>query len=112
MREETSSHFSVFVGDLAAEVSDEDLANAFAKFSSVSDARVMWDMHTGRSRGYGFVSFRERPDAEIAIATMNGEWLGSRAIRTNWANNRNTLPASPVSIGKKQMLRHCITSDV
>lgn len=48
----------------------------------------MWDMTTGRSRGYGFVSFRERADAEQALASMDGEWLGSRAIRCNWASQK------------------------
>ena len=48
----------------------------------------MWDMKTGRSRGYGFVAFRERADAEKALSSMDGEWLGSRAIRCNWANQK------------------------
>lgn len=48
----------------------------------------MWDMKTGRSRGYGFVAFRDRPDAEKALSSMDGEWLGSRAIRCNWANQK------------------------
>ena len=48
----------------------------------------MWDMKTGRSRGYGFVAFRERGDAEKALNSMDGEWLGSRAIRCNWANQK------------------------
>lgn len=52
------------------------------------EARVMWDMTTGRSRGYGFVSFRERADAEQALSSMDGEWLGSRTIRCNWASQK------------------------
>lgn len=48
----------------------------------------MWDMTTGRSRGYGFVSFRERADAEQALSSMDGEWLGSRTIRCNWASQK------------------------
>jgi nucleolysin TIA-1/TIAR len=48
----------------------------------------MWDMKTGRSRGYGFVAFRDRVEAEKAIQSMDGEWLGSRAIRCNWANQK------------------------
>lgn len=48
----------------------------------------MWDMKTGRSRGYGFVAFRERGEAEKALSSMDGEWLGSRAIRCNWANQK------------------------
>ncbi|KIH89231.1 nucleolysin TIA-1/TIAR [Sporothrix brasiliensis 5110] len=87
-KEDTSSHFHIFVGDLSNEVNDEILTQAFAQFGSVSEARVMWDMKTGRSRGYGFVAFRDRPEAEKALSSMDGEWLGSRAIRCNWANQK------------------------
>ncbi|KAL2202061.1 hypothetical protein CC79DRAFT_1280516 [Sarocladium strictum] len=87
-KEDTSSHFHIFVGDLSNEVNDEILTQAFSAFGSVSEARVMWDMKTGRSRGYGFVAFRDRPEAEKALSSMDGEWLGSRAIRCNWANQK------------------------
>jgi nucleolysin TIA-1/TIAR len=73
---------------LSNEVNDEVLYQAFSVFGTISEARVMWDMKTGRSRGYGFVAFRERPDAEKALSSMDGEWLGSRAIRCNWANQK------------------------
>ncbi|KAI5284483.1 hypothetical protein KEM52_002898 [Ascosphaera acerosa] len=87
-KEDTSAHFHIFVGDLSNDVNDEVLLQAFAPFGSCSEARVMWDMKTGRSRGYGFVAFRERADAEKALSAMDGEWLGSRAIRCNWANQK------------------------
>jgi nucleolysin TIA-1/TIAR len=87
-KEDTSNHFHIFVGDLSNEVNDEVLLQAFSVFGSVSEARVMWDMKTGRSRGYGFVAFRDRPDAEKALSSMDGEWLGARAIRCNWANQK------------------------
>lgn len=87
-KEDTSGHFHLFVGDLSNEVNDEVLTQAFSTFGTVSEARVMWDMKTGRSRGYGFVAFRDRPDAEKALSSMDGEWLGSRAIRVNWANQK------------------------
>jgi nucleolysin TIA-1/TIAR len=87
-KEDTSNHFHVFVGDLSPEVNDDVLAKAFSAFGTLSDARVMWDMNSGKSRGYGFLAFRDKTDAEQAIATMNGEWLGSRAIRVNWANQK------------------------
>ncbi|CAB4422766.1 unnamed protein product [Rhizophagus irregularis] len=87
-KEDTSNHYHIFVGDLSPEVNDEVLAKAFSAFGSMSDARVMWDVNSGKSRGYGFVAFRDKTDAEQAIATMNGEWLGSRAIRCNWANQK------------------------
>ncbi|KZV77008.1 RNA-binding domain-containing protein [Peniophora sp. CONT] len=94
-KEDTTNHFHVFVGDLSPEVNDDVLAKAFSAFGTLSDARVMWDMNSGKSRGYGFLAFRDKTDAEQAIATMNGEWLGSRAIRVNWANQK-TQGAPPV----------------
>lgn len=97
-KEDTTGHYHVFVGDLSPEVNDEVLAKAFSAFGSMSDARVMWDMNSGKSRGYGFLAFRDKTDAEQAIATMNGEWLGSRAIRVNWANQKTQgAPAAAVA---------------
>lgn len=93
-KEDTTGHYHVFVGDLSPEVNDDVLAKAFSAFGTMSDARVMWDMNSGKSRGYGFLAFRDKTDAEQAIATMNGEWLGSRAIRVNWANQK-TQGAAP-----------------
>ena len=43
---------------------------------------------TSKGRGYGFVAFREKSDAEQAIHYMHGEVLGGRAIRVNWANQK------------------------
>ncbi|KAI9468262.1 MAG: hypothetical protein EXX96DRAFT_492996 [Benjaminiella poitrasii] len=95
-KEDTSHHFHIFVGDLAPEIADESLVQAFSIFGSMSEAHVMWDTHTGKSRGFGFVAFRDKADAEQAIATMNGEWLGSRAIRCNWATQKGqTATPSP-----------------
>jgi len=87
--------YNLFVGDLSSEVNDEALKKAFNKFDSFKEAHVMWDMQTSRSRGYGFVTFSKQEDAELALQTMNGAWLGGRAIRCNWAahiqvNNRNS----------------------
>lgn len=84
-REDTSGHFNIFVGDLCPEVTDAALFAFFAGFTSCSDARVMWDQKTGRSRGFGFVSFRNQQDAQNAINELNGKWLGNRQVRCNWA---------------------------
>lgn len=87
-KEDTSNHSHLFVGDLSNEVSDEILLQAFSVYGNVSEARVMWDMKTGRSRGYGFVAFRDPAEADKALNGMNGEFLGSRAIRVNYANQK------------------------
>ncbi|GKV47669.1 hypothetical protein SLEP1_g54548 [Rubroshorea leprosula] len=84
-REDTSGHYNIFVGDLSPEVTDAMLFACFSVYPSCSDARVMWDQKTGRSRGFGFVSFRNQQDAQSAINDLTGKWLGSRQIRCNWA---------------------------
>jgi nucleolysin TIA-1/TIAR len=70
------------------------LYEAFKPFGSISEARIMRDQNTNRSKGYGFVAFRVREDAERALREMNGEWLGGRAIRCNWANQKNKVRSS------------------
>ncbi|CAN1236101.1 RNA-binding protein 208 [Linum grandiflorum] len=84
-REDTSGHFHIFVGDLSPEVTDATLFACFSVYPSCSDARVMWDHKTGRSKGYGFVSFRNQQEAQGAINDLTGKWLGNRQIRCNWA---------------------------
>ncbi|PKA52320.1 Polyadenylate-binding protein RBP47B' [Apostasia shenzhenica] len=84
-REDTSGHYNIFVGDLSPEVTDAALFACFSVYPSISDARVMWDQKTGRSRGFGFVSFRNHQDAQSAINDLTGKWLCNRQIRCNWA---------------------------
>ncbi|NWV51522.1 TIA1 protein, partial [Daphoenositta chrysoptera] len=93
-KKDTSNHFHVFVGDLSPEITTEDIKAAFAPFGRISDARVVKDMATGKSKGYGFVSFFNKWDAENAIQQMGGQWLGGRQIRTNWATRKPPAPKS------------------
>jgi len=76
-REGTSGHFNIFVGDLCPEVTDATLFAFFSGYSTCSDASVMWDQKTGRSRGFGFVSFRNQQDAQSAINDLNGVFSSS-----------------------------------
>jgi len=87
-RIDTSKHYHVFVGDLSPEIDNKMLREAFAPFGHISDVKVIRDLQTLKSKGYGFVSYVDREDAERAIEEMNGQWLGRRAIRTNWATRK------------------------
>eukprot|EP00887_Chlorella_sp_A99_P001281 scaffold14.g1281.t1 len=78
----------VFVGDLSSDVTDAMLHAAFQGCPGICDARVMWDHATGRSRGYGFVSFRQREEAEAAIQIMHGQFIGARRVRCGWAQHK------------------------
>eukprot|EP00244_Chara_vulgaris_P003226 TRINITY_DN1582_c0_g1_i2.p1 TRINITY_DN1582_c0_g1~~TRINITY_DN1582_c0_g1_i2.p1 ORF type:complete len:168 (-),score=24.00 TRINITY_DN1582_c0_g1_i2:82-585(-) len=75
----------LFVGGLAWAADDNTLRNAFAEYGSVTEAKVIVDRVTGRSRGYGFVCFETEEDASKARDGMNNqEWMG-RIIRVDWA---------------------------
>ncbi|XP_051282749.1 nucleolysin TIAR isoform X3 [Dicentrarchus labrax] len=67
------------------------------------DARVVKDMTTGKSKGYGFVSFYNKLDAENSIINMGGQWLGGRQIRTNWATRKPPAPKTPQDNGSKHL---------
>ncbi|KAL6777989.1 hypothetical protein ACKKBG_A16490 [Auxenochlorella protothecoides x Auxenochlorella symbiontica] len=95
-REELGNHVHVFVGDLAADVTDAMLAAAFEVYPGCSDARVMWDHASGRSRGYGFVSFATKAQAEAAIQGQHGQTIGSRRVRCGWAQHKVGESAAPV----------------
>lgn len=74
---DTSKHYHIFVGDLSSDLDTPQLKDAFVPFGEISDCRVVRDPQTLKSKGYGFVSFVKKADAENAIQTMNGQWLGN-----------------------------------
>nr|GLL28510.1 polyadenylate-binding protein RBP47-like [Ipomoea trifida] len=79
---EPSSDLSIFVGDLAADVTDTLLHETFAnRYSSVKGAKVVVDSNTGRSKGYGFVRFADENERSRAMTEMNGEYCSSRPMR-------------------------------
>eukprot|EP00890_Picochlorum_soloecismus_P006547 jgi/Picsp_1/717/NSC_04206-R1_nucleolysin tiar-like len=95
--DELGNHYHIFVGDLSQEVTDNILLKAFSACPGCSDARVMWDHATGRSRGYGFVSFESKEQAQYGIDKMDGAHVGARCIRCGWAQHKTeaALPTDP-----------------
>lgn len=93
-KQDTSKHFHIFVGDLSPDIEVQQLRDAFISFGHISDCKIIRDPQTSKSKGYGFVSFVRKEDAESAIATMNGQWIGGRAVRTNWASRKPLLPVT------------------
>jgi cold-inducible RNA-binding protein len=78
----------LFVGGLSWDTSDQGLREAFAAHGEVSDAKVITDRETGRSRGFGFVTFTQGADGESAQQAMDGATLDGRSIRVNEAHDR------------------------
>ncbi|GBF93014.1 hypothetical protein Rsub_05625 [Raphidocelis subcapitata] len=82
-REDTSNHWHVF------DVTDAVLYASFSQLAGCSDARVMWDHATGRSKGYGFVAMRSKEEAQAAIERMHGQVVGTRRVRCGWAQHKH-----------------------
>lgn len=78
----------LFVGSLSWNTDDDGLRAAFERFGAVEDAKVITDRETGRSRGFGFVTFEEEAAAQAAIQEMNNSELDGRTLVVNEAQER------------------------
>ncbi|KAG5414090.1 hypothetical protein IGI04_001657 [Brassica rapa subsp. trilocularis] len=98
-RQADGPEHTVFVGDLAPDVTDYMLTETFkAVYSSVKGAKVVTDRTTGRSKGYGFVKFGDESEQIRAMTEMNGQYCSSRPMRTGPAANKKPLTMQqPVS---------------
>lgn len=79
----------LFVGGLAWATDDNSLRDAFAQHGDVTDCKVITDRDTGRSRGFGFVTFSDEGDADNAMRLMEGSDLDGRTIRVNEAQQKS-----------------------
>ncbi|OIP31031.1 MAG: hypothetical protein AUK47_23370 [Deltaproteobacteria bacterium CG2_30_63_29] len=78
----------LFVGGLSWGTKDEGLRAAFEEFGPVTEAKVISDRETGRSRGFGFVTYDDPTHADAAIAKMDGAELDGRNLRVNEAHDK------------------------
>lgn len=78
----------LFVGSLSWNTSSEELRQAFASCGDVVEAKVVTDRDTGRSRGFGFVTFQDAESAERAVRELDGSMLDGRNIKVDRANDR------------------------
>ncbi|XP_071947954.1 nucleolysin TIAR-like isoform X2 [Antedon mediterranea] len=92
--------FNIFVGDLDQDITTEELRSAFNQHGNVVEARVVRDAESNRSKGYGFVGFATKLEAETAMTMMNNKLLGTKCIRTNWAA-RKMQPQTKPEVLKK-----------
>ena len=78
----------LYVGNLSYDVSSSDLEKMLAEYGSVQSAEVISDRTTGRSKGFGFVEMATDEEAQAAIAALNGQEHGGRALTVNEARPR------------------------
>jgi RNA recognition motif-containing protein len=79
----------LFVGGLSWDTTDDGLRQAFAAHGEITEAKVITDRDTGRSRGFGFVTFVQDEDAKTAISKMDGTSLDGKTIKVNEAQEKS-----------------------
>ncbi|KAG0678759.1 hypothetical protein C6P41_003893 [Kluyveromyces marxianus] len=83
------TEFTIFVGDLAPNVTEAQLFELFiSRYSSTLNAKIVFDQFTGVSKGYGFVKFVNEAEQQRALVDMQGVFLNGRAIRVG-ATSKN-----------------------
>ncbi|RCI03164.1 hypothetical protein CU098_007617 [Rhizopus stolonifer] len=88
-REDRQPEYSLFLGDLSPECSDQMLWNIFsARYPSCKSTNIMKDSHTGMSRGYGFVRFHSAIDQQQCLSEMQGFMIAHRPIQVSLAMPR------------------------
>lgn len=78
----------LFIGGLSWNTDDSSLRARFEEFGAVADAVVIRERETGRSRGFGFVTFSEESQADAAVAQMDNQEFDGRTIRVSKAQER------------------------
>ena len=78
------SNNKIYVGNLDYKMTDEDLRSDFSSYGDIQDVIVIKDHETGRSKGFGFVTFAEESAVEKAIE-LDGQELRGRQVRVNKA---------------------------
>ncbi|MDR0415258.1 MAG: RNA-binding protein [Prevotellaceae bacterium] len=79
---------TIYVGNIAYSMKEEDLRSAFAVYGNVTSAKIIGDRVTGRSKGYGFVEMDNETEGNAAIEALNDKEVGGRHMRVNVARPR------------------------
>jgi RNA recognition motif-containing protein len=90
---------NIYVGNLAHDVTEDDLREAFEAFGQVTSASVIKDKFTHESRGFGFVEMPSPTESKAAITGLNGAALKGRTLNVNEARPRTDSRSSGGSSG-------------
>ena len=75
----------IYVGNLPFSIDSEKLKELFASYGEIEEATVISDKFSGRSKGFGFVTFKDDESAKKAIAEMNEKEIEGRPLKVNEA---------------------------
>ncbi len=80
---------NIYVGNIAFEVSENDLSELFGGYGEVTSAKIVIDRMTGKSRGFGFIEMTDDTAGATAVAETNGKDFHGRSLRVNEARPRD-----------------------
>jgi len=75
----------IYVGNLPFSVGFAELKELFSKFGEITDAIVIADKYSGRSKGFGFVTFDKKESADKAVSNMNESEVQGRKLKVSIA---------------------------
>jgi len=78
----------LFVGGLAWATTEDSLRNAASQYGEIEEVRIVTDRDTGRSRGFGFVTFTDEASAAKCKAEMDGATLDGRTVKVDYPRER------------------------
>lgn len=81
---------NIYVGNLAREVTEEQLRQTFEAYGQVGSASIIKDKFSGESRGFGFIEMPSKDEAQAAIDGLNGKEVSGRTIKVSEANERGS----------------------
>jgi cold-inducible RNA-binding protein len=90
----------LFVGNIPHSTSEAELRTLFEAHGKVEQVSMVTDRDTGRSRGFAFVEMSDTGEAEKAIAALNGQQLGGRALNVNEAKPKPERSSGPRGGGR------------
>lgn len=84
---------NIYVGNLAYNVTQEELRDAFGAYGEISSVNLITDKFTGSSKGFGFVEMPNNSEADAAIKGLNETPLKGRNLKVNQAKPREERPS-------------------
>jgi RNA recognition motif-containing protein len=88
---------NIYISNLSYNVTQDDLKAMFGEFGEVSNATLIADRYTGKSKGFGFIEMPTQSQAEEAIKSLDGKALRGRNIKVNQARPRTERPQRTAS---------------
>lgn len=80
---------NIFVGNLSKDVTDDDLQNLFSSYGNIRSVKIIRDMFSGESKGFGFIEMPGLEEAKKAINELNTQELKGKKITVNEARPKN-----------------------